>query len=100
MLCAEVCAGQAQIFDSAETLSVHPSKNLRACPEFIEGMNGGVVEMMEDCPFMLSLVEAYLRFQQNRYLTFGSKFCRLDPATGERIEPVSDLPELPDSYGE
>jgi hypothetical protein len=54
MLCAEVCAGQVLLFDSAEKLSVHPSKNLR--------MNGGVVEMMEDCPFMLSLVEAYLRF--------------------------------------
>jgi hypothetical protein len=37
-------------------------ENLRACPEFIEGTNGGAVEIIADFPFMLSLVEAFLGF--------------------------------------
>jgi hypothetical protein len=46
--------------DSAKKPSVHPSENLKACPEFIEGTNGGAVEIIGGFPFMLSPVEAFL----------------------------------------
>jgi hypothetical protein len=48
--------------DSAESLSVHPSRGLRVCTEFIEVTNGGVTEILGDFPFMLSRVEAFLGF--------------------------------------
>jgi hypothetical protein len=35
---------------------------MRVCPEFIEGTNGGAVEIVGDFPFMLSIVEAFLGF--------------------------------------
>jgi hypothetical protein len=38
---------------------VHPSR-ISVCPELIEGTNGGAV--VEDFPFMLSRVEAFLEF--------------------------------------
>ena len=47
---------------SAETPSVHPYESLRVCPEFIEGMNGRVVEFIGNYPFMLILVEAFIGF--------------------------------------
>ena len=54
------CAGdKIARTDSAEKAYVHPS---RAGPELGEGTNGGVVEISEDFPFMLSLVEAFLGF--------------------------------------
>jgi hypothetical protein len=37
-------------------------RGLRARPEFIEGTNGGAVEIIGDFPFMLSLVEACIGF--------------------------------------
>jgi hypothetical protein len=40
--------------DSAESLSVHPSRSLRT--------NGGVIEILGGFPFMLSRVEAFLGF--------------------------------------
>jgi hypothetical protein len=43
-----------------------PFECLRACPEFIEGTNGGAVEITGEFPFM-SLVEGFSKvFPQNQ----------------------------------
>jgi hypothetical protein len=47
--------------------------------EFIEGTNGGVVEIIVDFPFMLSLVEAFIGFSANQFFS-------VDPITKRTLK--------------